>query len=136
MLHALETDVLDQPIFPTPAALLNYLSMRMAHDRTETVRVIFLDIHNRLIREEVVSKGSISQAQINAREIVRRSLELGATALILAHNHPSGDPTPSRADVAGTRRLIALAREFDIVVHDHLIIARSGSTSLRSLALI
>jgi DNA repair protein RadC len=136
MLHALEADVLDQPVFPTTDALIDYLAVQMAHDRTETVRAIFLDVRNRLIRDEIVSKGSISQSQVNSREIVRRSLELGATALILAHNHPSGDPTPSRADIAGTRRLVALASEFDIVVHDHLIIARSGSASLRSLGLI
>jgi DNA repair protein RadC len=98
--------------------------------------VLFLNSKNRLLRDEVMSEGSINETPIYPREIMRRALELGATALILAHNHPSGDPQPSDGDVDATRRIARAARSLDIKIHDHVVVARSGWTSFRTLGLL
>jgi len=136
MLHVLRAEALDAPILSSSRALIDYLFADMAHLPAERLRVLFLDSKNRLLRDEVMSEGSVNETQVYPREIMRRALELGATALILAHNHPSGDPQPSEGDVEATRRVAEAARPFEIRIHDHVIIARSGWSSFRNLGLI
>lgn len=117
-------------------ALADYLRADMAHRSIERVRVLHLNSKNRLIRDELVSEGSIDQAAIHVREIIRRAIELSSAALIIVHNHPSGDPEPSRQDIALTRELIAAAKPLGIAIHDHVVVASGGQASLRSLGLI
>ncbi|WP_165799574.1 JAB domain-containing protein [Sphingomonas oleivorans] len=135
-LHALRTEMLSGPIVSTSKALIDYLHGSMAHASAEQLRVLYLNSHNRLLRDEVMGHGTVGQAPIYPREIIKRSLELGATALILVHNHPSGDPQPSKDDIQATARVAAVAKALDIVIHDHLIIARSGHASFRALGLL
>ena len=113
------------------ADVIEYLVVAMARLPVEEVRVLFLDSKNRLISDEVVSRGTISEAPIYPREILKRSLALDATALILAHNHPSGDPSPSEGDIEATNKLLKAGREIGLTVHDHIIVGREGWTSLR-----
>jgi DNA repair protein RadC len=136
MLHVLRAEALDGPVLTTSQALIDYLFADMAHLPAERLRVLFLNSKNRLLRDEMVSEGSINEAPIYPREIMRRALEVGATALILAHNHPSGDPAPSEADIRTTRRVAEAARPLEIRIHDHVIVARSGWSSFRTLGLI
>ena len=108
----------------------------MARAEREEFRVLFLDARNRLIADEVQGRGTIDHTPAYPREVVRRALELSAASIILLHNHPSGDPTPSRADVDMTKRIIAAAEPLGIVVHDHIVIGREGHASMRALRLI
>jgi DNA repair protein RadC len=117
-------------------SVIDYLFFDMAHLPTERLRVLFLNAGNRLLDDETVADGSVSETPIYPREIVRRALEIGATGLILAHNHPSGDPRPSPGDVEATRRVAAAAQPLEIHIHDHVIVARSGWTSFRALGLL
>jgi DNA repair protein RadC len=103
---------------------------------TEQFRVLFLDRKNKLIRDEILSQGTVDHAPVYPREVVRRALELQASALILVHNHPSGDPAPSSADVEMTKLIVDAARTMDISVHDHLIIGRDRHSSLRQMGLM
>jgi DNA repair protein RadC len=118
------------------AALGAYLTTTMAWNGREQFRVLFLDKKNQLIVDEVMNEGSVDHAPVYPREVVRRALEVDASAVILAHNHPSGDPTPSNADIEMTRQVIEAARPLKIDVHDHMIIGRDGRASLRALRLI
>jgi DNA repair protein RadC len=136
MLQALRTEALTGPVLSDSDALIDYLFADMAHLPAERLRVLFLNAKNRLLRDEVMSEGSVSETSIYPREIMRRALEVGATALILAHNHPSGDPQPSRGDIEATYRVAEAGRPFEIRLHDHVIIARSGWSSFRVLGLI
>jgi DNA repair protein RadC len=108
----------------------------MAFGEREELRVLFLDKRNRLIEEERQQVGTVDHTPVYPREVVRRALELSATAVILVHNHPSGDPTPSRADVEMTQAIIAVARPLGISVHDHIIVGKDGHASLKALKLI
>ena len=132
MLHALRREALQGPVLGDSRAVMDYLFAAMAHEPVEQLRVLYLNTRNCLLFDETVVEGSINIAPIYPREIVRRSLEVGATALILAHNHPSGDPRPSREDIRVTRLVAAAAEALDIRLHDHVIVARSGWTSLRA----
>jgi len=132
MLHALRREALRGPILGDSAAVMDYLFAAMAHEPVEQLRVLFLNTRNRLLLDETVIEGSVNIAPIYPREIVRRSLEIGATALILAHNHPSGDPKPSGEDIRVTRLIAAAGKALDIRLHDHVIVARSGWISLRA----
>jgi DNA repair protein RadC len=132
MLHALRREALQAPVLGDSKAVMDYLFAAMAHEPVEQVRVLYLNTRNRLLLDETVIEGSVNIAPIYPREIVRRSLEVGATALILAHNHPSGDPRPSREDVRVTRLVAAASEALDIRLHDHVIVARSGSISCRA----
>lgn len=116
--------------------LLAYCRMQMAHEKVEQFRLLFLDKRNRLIRDEVQQRGTIDHTPVYVREVMKRALELGAAALILVHNHPSGEAEPSAADIAMTEELRSAAEKLGIVIHDHLIIARSGHASFRSLGLL
>jgi DNA repair protein RadC len=108
----------------------------MAFEEREQFRIIFLDKRNTLIADEVQQMGTVDHTPVYPREVIRRALELSATAVILVHNHPSGDPTPSRADIQMTETIVEVGKPLGIIVHDHLIIGRDGHTSFKALALI
>lgn len=118
------------------SALVNYCRMAMAHEPREQFRVLFLDAKNQLIADEVMNEGTVDHAPVYPREIARRALELSAAAVILVHNHPSGDPKPSAADVSITREIVAAASAINVKVHDHLVIGRNGAESFKSLGLL
>ncbi|WP_258043153.1 RadC family protein [Sphingomonas sp. NBWT7] len=124
--------IAERPLLGDWVALLDYLRADLAHRRIEQVRLLHLDAGNRLIRDELLSEGTVDGAPVPVREVVASCLELGSAALILVHNHPSGDPQPSKADIAITHALAAVCRQIGIVVHDHLIIAAAGHVSLRA----
>ncbi|MFJ6024304.1 DNA repair protein RadC [Brevundimonas sp. NPDC092305] len=126
----------DRPVISSWSQLLAYVRTALANLPREEFRALFLDKRNVLIREELTASGTIDHAPVYPRELVRRALELSASAMILVHNHPSGDPTPSTADIDMTRKVIEAARVFDIQVHDHLIVGRHGTASFKSLGLI
>ncbi len=130
------TALQEQPVLGSWDALIEYLTVDMAHLNHERVRVLYLDIRNRLILDHLVGDGSIDEAAIHPREVVRKALDLGASALIMVHNHPSGSPEPSRADIAITNRIAEAGRLLGIVVHDHVIIGRTGHVSLKAQGLI
>ncbi len=117
-------------------ALEDYLQIAMGHERSESFRVLYLDRRNHLIADEVQQRGTVDHTPVYPREVVKRALELGATAMILVHNHPSGDPTPSRADIEMTNQVVEAAKAMDIVVHDHVIVGHGRHASLKSLGLI
>nr|WP_279605762.1 DNA repair protein RadC [Methylobacterium sp. J-048] len=117
------------------SALHDYLRTTMAFAPREEFRILFLDKRNHLIADEVQGRGTVDHTPVYPREVVRRALELSATAIILAHNHPSGDPTPSAADVTMTREIVAVLAPLKIVVHDHVILGRNGHASLKGLKL-
>lgn len=128
--------VIARPVISSSPALLAYVRTQLAAAPREEFRVLFLDKKNRLIRDERLGQGTVDHAPVYPREIVRRALELSASALILLHNHPSGDPTPSAADVEMTRQIVAAARALNLVVHDHLVVGRQGVASLKALGLM
>lgn len=129
-------EVQQKPVLGSWQALLDYLTIDMAHLTVERVRVLYLNTQNRLVLDEHVGDGSIDEAAIHPREIIRQALDIGASALILVHNHPSGNPDPSRADIQITNRIAEAGRLLGIVVHDHIIIGREGHTSLKAKGLI
>ncbi|ABC63604.1 RadC family protein [Erythrobacter litoralis] len=129
-------EVQQKPILGSWQALLDYLTVDMAHLTVERVRVLYLNAQNRLIQDHHVGDGSIDEAAIHPREVIKRGLDIGATALILVHNHPSGNPEPSRADVQITTRIAEAGRLLGITVHDHVIVGREGHVSLRAKGLI
>lgn len=135
-LRLLRSKVQERPILSDWQALADYLRADMAHRAVERVRVLHLNSKNILIRDELVSEGSVDQAAVYVREIIRRALELGSAALIIVHNHPSGDPHPSRQDVDLTRELIAAAKPLGIAIHDHVVVGTRGQASLRALGLL
>jgi len=116
-------------------ALLDYCHTTMAHRETEQFRILFLDTKNTVIADEEQAKGTVDHVPVYPREVVKRALELSASALILVHNHPSGDPTPSDADIQMTRKIATAAQTLGITVHDHLIIGKASETSFRALGL-
>lgn len=116
--------------------VLDYCRASMAFEEREQFRILFLDKKNRLIRDEIQQIGTVDHTPVYPREVVRRALELSATAVILVHNHPSGDPSPSRADIDMTKTIIDIASPLGITVHDHIVIAREGHASLKGMQLI
>ncbi|MAL00032.1 MAG: hypothetical protein CL803_01075 [Citromicrobium sp.] len=130
------SEVADRPVIGNWQALIDYLSADMAHLTVERVRVLYLDNRNRLVQDHHVGDGSIDEAAIHPREVIRRGLDLGAAALILVHNHPSGSPEPSRADIAITHRIAEAGRLLGIMVHDHVIIGQGSHVSLKAKGLI
>jgi DNA repair protein RadC len=125
-----------QPLLQSWQGVIEYCRARMSHLSVEQFRLLFLDQKNKIIADEVQQQGTVDRTPIFPREVVKRTLELGATSLIMVHNHPSGDPTPSQADIDITRKIIKAAKELDIQVLDHLIIGRFGHTSLREEGVI
>ena len=135
-LRLLEARVEGQPVLSSWDALGDYLHAQMAHRRTEEVRILFLNAKNILIANEALWQGSVDEASVHVREVIARAIALGATALIIVHNHPSGDPTPSQQDIRLTRDLVDAGRHMKVTVHDHVIVGSTGRTSMRSMGLI
>ena len=132
-LRMAQQEVVKREVIGSWKKLLDYLRMAMAEEKTEQFRLLFLDNKNALIADEEQQRGTVNHTPVYPREVVKRALELGATAIILVHNHPSGDPTPSQDDIAMTKEVAAAADKLGISVHDHIIIGRKGHASLRSL---
>lgn len=133
MEQALRSRLCRRPILSDEKALIEYLTFTMAFSMTEQLRVLFLGARNHLMHDEVVAHGCIREVAVHPREILRRAVEIGATAVIVVHNHPSGDPTPGTADIRTTRALREAADSLGVVVHDHIIVASSGFSSLKRL---
>ena len=134
--RVLHAEIVERPVLSSWKGVLDYCHAAMAHGRIEEFRLLFLDRKNALIADEVQQKGTVDHTPVYPREVVKRALELGASAIIMVHNHPSGDPTPSKADIEMTREVAKAARLLGIEVHDHLIIGKGKQTSLRGLGLI
>ena len=128
--------VTGRPVISSWSALLDYLRAALAHATTEEFRVLFLDKKNRLVADEFQARGTVDHAPVYPREIVKRALSLDSSAIILVHNHPSGDPTPSRADIEMTKRICEAGKPFDIVVHDHIVVGRERTASFKALGLL
>ncbi|HUP67974.1 MAG TPA: DNA repair protein RadC [Sphingomicrobium sp.] len=135
-LRLLETRIEKQPLLSSWDALGDYLHAAMAHSRVEEVRILFLNAKNLLIANEALWRGSVDEASVHVREVISRALALGATAIIIVHNHPSGDPSPSQQDVRLTRDLVEAGRHMKVAVHDHVIVGVNGRTSMRAMGLI
>ena len=134
--RAMRSAVRRREVLSSWAAVLDYCTAAMAHESREQFRILFLDKKNALIADEVQGTGTVDHTPVYPREVVRRALELSATAIILVHNHPSGDPTPSRADIEMTRTIAEVARPLGIELHDHIIIGKAGHASLKGLRLL
>jgi DNA repair protein RadC len=135
-LRAAREQVARRPVISSWSALLAYVKAALAHEAREQFRVLFLDKKNQLIADEVMNRGTVDHAPVYPREVMRRALELSASAVILVHNHPGGDPTPSVADVEMTKQVVEAARALRIAVHDHLVVGRHGTASFKALGLI
>ena len=135
-LRMLKGEIADRPLLSSWDALLDYLRADMGPLDIERVRVLYLNTRNMLIRDELASEGSIDQSAIYTREVVKRALDLGAAAIILVHNHPSGSPEPSRQDIAITRDIAAAAAKLGVTLHDHIIIGGKDYRSLRAMGLL
>jgi DNA repair protein RadC len=135
-LRLARAEVMDQPVLNNWDRLLDYLTVALTRERVEQFRVLFLDTRNRLIADEAQARGTVNHTPVYPREVVKRALELQATALILVHNHPSGDPTPSRADLDMTQEIKAAAGSLGIVLHDHLVVGNGRHLSFRREGLL
>jgi DNA repair protein RadC len=133
-LRLMRGEVLERPALASWQQVLDYCHAAMGFEAKEQFRILFLDKRNQMIAE-VQQKGTVDHTPVYVREVVKRALELSATAIVLVHNHPSGDPTPSRADVEMTKQIVAAAKPL-VVVHDHIIVGRQGHASFRGLGLI
>ena len=132
----LKESVADRPVVSSWNQLLDYCRIAMADEQTERFRILFLDRKNRIIRDEVQQSGTVDHTPVYPREVIKRALELGASSLILVHNHPSGDPTPSEADIAMTRELGEAGARLGITLHDHVVIAKGGFCSFKAAGLL
>ena len=135
-LRGMRQQVIDRPVLASWQALLEYCTAAMAHEPTEQFRLLFLDRKNKLIADEVQQTGTVDHTPVYPREVVKRALELSASAIILVHNHPSGDPTPSRADIDMTKEIARAAHAVGIVIHDHVIIGKGKHTSFKAQRLL
>ena len=134
--RSLRDAVIDRPLLSSWQALLGYCKVSMQHIKTEQFRILFLDRKNVMMADELHQSGTVDHTPVYPREVVRRALDLRASALIMVHNHPSGDPTPSPADIETTERVIAAAKPLGITVHDHIVIGRGGHASFKTLGLL
>ena len=135
-LRLLEARVEGRPILSSWDALGDYLQAAMAHSSVEEVRVLFLNARNMLLANEAMWRGSVDEAAVHVREVISRAIALGATAIIIVHNHPSGDPSPSQQDIRLTRDLVEAGRHMKVTVHDHVIVGSQGRSSMKALGLI
>ncbi len=135
-LRLVRSELHERPVVNSWDKLIDYCTAQIAHGKVEEFHVLFLDRKNVLIRHERQQRGTVDHTPVYTREVVKRALELGASALILVHNHPSGDPTPSKADIAVTKDIVKAAAPLGVTVHDHLIIGRGRHASLRDLGLL
>lgn len=129
-------EVTDRPVIGSWKKLIDYCRAIMAAEKTEQFRLLFLDNKNALIADELQQRGTVNHTPVYPREVAKRALELGASAIIMVHNHPSGDPTPSEDDIAMTREVIAAIEKLGIALHDHVVIGRKGHASFRTLGLL
>ena len=131
-----QSRIMHKPALANWNQMISYCRTKIAEKNKEEFHVLFLDKKNHIIADEMMGSGTVDHAPVYPREVIKRALELSASALILVHNHPSGDPTPSKADIDMTNKLYALASQFNIVVHDHLIIGRVDEVSFKNLGLL
>ncbi|MDP6603471.1 MAG: DNA repair protein RadC [Rhodospirillales bacterium] len=132
----LRDGVMERPVLSNWESLMDYCRASLAYEKTERFQILFLNRKNVLIADEIQQKGTVDHTPVYPREIVKRALELGATALIMVHNHPSGDPTPSEADIAMTREVRDAGEKLGIVLHDHVVVAKGGYQSFKTLGLL
>lgn len=135
-LRLMRSEIASRPVLGSWSQVLDYLRVAQAFEHREEFRILFLDKKNALIADEVQGRGTVDHTPVYVREVVKRALELSSSAIILVHNHPSGDPTPSRADIDMTRMIVDAGRPLGVQVHDHVIVGRGGYASFRSLRLI
>lgn len=135
-LRLMRAELMQRPALSSSNEVLAYIRAAQAYETRELFRILFLDKKNKLIADEVQGAGTVDHTPVYVREVVKRALELSATALILVHNHPSGDPTPSRVDIEMTKMIAEAARHFNIAIHDHVIVGRDGHASFRALRLL
>ncbi|HVJ71266.1 MAG TPA: DNA repair protein RadC [Sphingomicrobium sp.] len=135
-LRLLETRVEGRPMLSSWEALGDYLQAAMAHSPVEEVRILFLNARNMLLANEAMWRGSVDEAPVHVREVIGRAIQLGATAIIIVHNHPSGDPSPSSQDIRMTKELIEAGRHMRVTVHDHVIVGSQGRYSMKAMGLI
>jgi DNA repair protein RadC len=135
-LRLMQNGILQRPVLTSWNAVLDYCRAAMGYEAREQFRILFLDKKNRLIADEVQQQGTVDHTPVYVREVVKRALEHSASAIILVHNHPSGDPAPSRADVDMTRQIIDAARPLGVAIRDHIIVGRQGHASFKGLKLI
>lgn len=129
-------ELVDRPVITSWDQLMTYCRITVAREKVERFHLLFLDRKNRLIADEAQQRGTVDHTPVYPREVVKRALELGASAIILVHNHPSGDPTPSKADIAVTKQIRDAAEQLGIQIHDHVVIGKSGHASFKSLGLL
>lgn len=132
----LQDDVMHQPILSSWQSLMDYVRVAMGANKTEQVRVLYLNRQNILIADELQHEGTVDHTPVYPREVIKRALDLSASALILVHNHPSGDPTPSHNDVAMTKDLKAAGEKLGIQIHDHVVVSKGGTASFKALGLL
>jgi DNA repair protein RadC len=132
----MRAEIIDKPVLSSWQQVVDYCHAVMAYEAREQFRILFLDKKNKLIADEIQSEGTVDHTPVYVREAVKRALEISATAVILVHNHPSGDPTPSRADIDMTQMIKSAARPLGITLHDHIIVGREGHKSFRGLGLL
>ena len=135
-LRLMQGGIMQRPVLTSWTAVLDYCRAAMGYEAREQFRILFLDKKNRLIADEVQQEGTVDHTPVYIREVVKRALELSASAIILVHNHPSGDPTPSRADIDMTNQIVNAAKPLGVVIHDHIIVGRQGHASFKGLKLI
>ncbi len=135
-LRTSQSEVKKRPVLAAMSTVLAYLRSAMAFEDREQFRILFLDRRNKLISDEVQTRGTIDHTPVYTREVLKRALELSASAIILAHNHPSGDPTPSKADIEMTKQIIDVATKLGVTVHDHIILGRDGHLSMKTAGIL
>ena len=135
-LRLMRGEVLERPVLGSWQTVIDYCRATMGFENKEQFRILFLDKRNQIIADEVQQTGTVDHTPVYVREVVKRALELSATAIVLAHNHPSGDPTPSKADIEMTKQIVSAAKPLGVVVHDHIVVGEKGRASFRGLGLI
>jgi len=134
-LRLMQGNIMQRPVLTSWTAVVDYCRAAMGFEAQEQFRILFLDKKNRLIADEVQQRGTVDHTPVYVREVVKRALELSASAIILVHNHPSGDPTPSRADIDMTKQIVDAAKPLGVAIHDHIIVGRQGHASFKGLKL-
>ncbi len=132
----MKDEIIERQVLSSWKAVLEYCRAQIGYENTEQFRILFLDRKNKLIADEMQSRGTVDHTPVYIREVIKRTLELSATAIVLVHNHPSGNPQPSRADIEMTRQIETAAKPLGITIHDHIIVGRDGHASFRQLGLI
>ena len=135
-LRLMQGEIFKRPVLSSWKEVLDYCRAVMGFEAKEQFRILFLDKRNQMIADEVQQQGTVDHTPVYVREVVKRALELSATAIVLVHNHPSGDPTPSRADIQMTKEIVAAAKPLGVVIHDHIVVGKQGHASFRGLGLI